>query len=139
MNTRTYQWFVARGRIAVTSDANCVILEIDPEGSACCVMTAQDASEIAGFITEHARTLWEASNNVPEPEASVTEDSPRSYRLRSQSGVLALAIHQTKPLIGVTFEGSAQCVLTVTQAVALVQLIGNLLANISRAPLENGA
>jgi hypothetical protein len=130
LNTQGYKWLVARGTITVVKDAERVSIEADPEGSAYCVMTAQDASEIAGIITEQARSLWEASQKVTEPKA-ITEGDVRSNRLTTDSGVWSLVAHESKPLIALTYDGQGACMLTVTQSVALVQLIEHMLENLS--------
>ena len=126
MNTRTYKWLVARGTISVAIDSKHVALEPDPEGSAYCVLTAQDAREIANIITELARTLWEASDKLPEPQAVVEADS-RSSKLRTASGAVSLIAHESKPLIALAYDGQGAPMLNVTQAVAFVQLIERML------------
>jgi hypothetical protein len=111
-----------RGRVAVKSDSTHVVLEVDPEGSASCVLTVQDANEIAGFIAEHAKVLWEASGRAQGPQPSA-EGTPRSYRLRTESGALVLAFHDTQSLIALSHEDGNLCKLTVAQAVAFVQIV----------------
>ena len=53
----TYHWVVVRGSITVSRNESRVVLRADPDGSAYCVMTAQDAGEIASIVTELARGL----------------------------------------------------------------------------------
>jgi len=50
-----YQWFVVRGRISLWSEAPNVMLEFDPEGSAYCVLSAKDASELAQIVMDRGR------------------------------------------------------------------------------------
>ena len=96
------------------------------------MMNAQDAREIAGIVTEHARALWDVSGKPSEPKASV-EGAERSYRLKSESGTLALVANDTKPFIALSYEGTVPCKLTVTQGVTLVQVIDHLVQLISGA------
>ena len=44
---KIYQWLLVRGQVSIWSEASNVILELNPEGSAYCVLSLQDASEIA--------------------------------------------------------------------------------------------
>jgi hypothetical protein len=132
LNARTYKWLVARGTITVARDLTHVAVEADPEGSAYCVMTAQDANEIAGIITEQARALWDASDKLPESQASVEGDA-RSSKLKTASGVVSLIAHESKPLIALSYDGQGAFLLNVTQAVALVQLIEHMLRELSAA------
>ncbi|MBB3197287.1 hypothetical protein [Roseateles terrae] len=127
-----YKWLVARGTVTIVQESNLLSVDIDPEGSASCVLTSQDAQEIAHIITERARSIWEASDRSPEPKASVDGDS-RAFRLTVASGVVTLIAHDSKPFLALSYDGQGAALLTVTQAVALVQLIQHLLRELPEA------
>jgi len=64
------------------------MLELDPEGSAYCVLSAQDAVEIAGIFTGEARAIWENSAKQNTDPARVDGDITKSCKLWTATGVL---------------------------------------------------
>jgi hypothetical protein len=76
-----YQWFVQTGRIGIWLDGAQVCLEVDSEGSEACVLTRQDAEEVARILTELSRKLWLASPDRTEPFVpQVKTLTPYSYQ-----------------------------------------------------------
>lgn len=132
MSQRSFQWLVVRGRIGVSTDDVHVLIEIDPEGSAYCVLDTQDAREIAEIVADVAKALRDVSAKTPEPQA-VVEGGPGTVILRSETGVLTLIADDTRSLVAVSYEGAVPCQLTVTQAVALVQIIDSVVDELDRA------
>jgi hypothetical protein len=130
--TNSYQWFVVRGKAALYSDSAKVVLELDPEGSAYCVLSAQDAAEIAAIISEKAQAIWNASDQLPAEPARVDGDVHRSCRLWTEPGFLEVIAHDSEPLVALVYDGGAQCKLDVTRAVALVQILQYMSAAIER-------
>jgi len=112
-----------------------VVLELDPEGSAYCVLSAQDASEIAAIIAEEARTVWDVSEKSPAEPARIEGDVHTSCRLWVEPGILEVIAHDSAPLIALVFDSGAQCKLDVTRAVALVQVLQYMSDAIKQKPL----
>ena len=132
--TQVHQWFVARGRIGVSSLGAEVHVELDPEGSAYCVLSARDASEIADIITQHARSIWGLLPEADVRPAQVSWDSNASCLLVAESGVLVVTAHDSKPFVAVDHEANAVCRMNVTQAIALVQVLQKMAASVDRPP-----
>jgi hypothetical protein len=126
------QWFVVRGKASLHRESSKVVLELDPEGSAYCVLSAQDASEIAAIISEEAQAIWNASDQSPVEPARVDGDVHKSCRLWAEPGVLEVIAHDSEPLVALVYDGGAQCKLDVTRAIALVQILQYMSAAIER-------
>jgi len=129
---KSYQWFVVRGKVSLHSDSSKVGLELDPEGSAYCVLSAQDASEIAAIICEEAQAIWKVSDQLPAEPARIEGDVHKSCRLWAEPGVLEVIAHDSEPLMALVYDGGAQCKLDVTRAIALVQILQYMSAAIER-------
>lgn len=121
---KVYQWLVVRGRVAIRGEDSRVFVELDPEGSAYCVLSAQDAQEISGIINDLAKAIWQASDKSPEPPANVDGDVYKACGLKTETGVLQMIAHDSMPLLAMSFDGTTSCDMNVTQAVALVQILG---------------
>lgn len=121
--SKIHQWHVVRGRASIWSEPSKVMLELDPEGSAHCVFSMQDAIEIAGIVADEARAIWEASEKQGSNPARVEGDVSKSCSLWVGSRLLKLIIHDSEPLIAVIFDSDSRCELDVTCAIALVQVL----------------
>ena len=121
--SKIHQWFVVRGRLGISSEGNAILLELDPEGSAYCVLSAQDANEIAGIVANEARSVWDASERAFDRVAQVEGDASASCKLATESGVLQAMVHDSKPLVALAFDAGAVCRMDVAQAIALVQIL----------------
>ena len=121
--SKIHQWLVVRGRISIWSESSNVVLELDPEGSAYCVLSSQDAVEIAGIITTEARATWDSSKKQSAEPARVEGDVQKSCKLWVGSNVLQFVAHDTQPLVALILDTGSRCELDVTRAVALVQLL----------------
>lgn len=130
MLPKVYQWFVVRGRAAIRSEDGLIWLELDPEGSACCVLSAQDAHEIAQILTQEARTLWEACRGGASVAAKVEGDPASSCRMALARGTLQAVVHATQPLIALSLDAGSDCQMDVSQAVALVQVLQHMVATL---------
>ncbi len=128
--SKVYQWLLVRGRVAIRSENSKIILELDPEGSAYCVLSAQDARDIAGIIADDARTIWEASGKVHDQAASIEGDVYKSCRLTVESGVLQVMVHDAEPFVAVTFDSKSVCGMNVAQSVAFVQILHYMIETI---------
>jgi hypothetical protein len=131
MQNRSYQWFVVRGRIGISIDSTHLNIAFDAEGAASCIMSEQDATEIAGLVAEQAKILWDASDKSPEPTVEIQGDVHSDCELRYASGALRIVIHDTKPLIAVFSEGAGICKFSISEAVALVQILKYMCISIS--------
>ena len=120
---KKYQWFVVRGKAVLYRESDNVVLALDPEGSSYCVLSSRDAVEIAAIISEEARIIWEASDQLPAEPARVEGDVHQSCRLWVQGGVLEVIAHDTQPLVALLYNGGVHCKLDVTRAIALVQIL----------------
>lgn len=121
--SKIHHWLVARGRMSISSEEAEILLELDPEGSAYCVLSVQDANEIAGIVAEVARSLWERSEGAIDRPAQVEGDTSLSCRLATEAGLLQVMVHDSKPFVAVSYELGSACRLNVAQAVALVQIL----------------
>jgi hypothetical protein len=121
---KVHQWLVVRGRVTIRGEDSRVVVELDPEGSAYCVLSTQDAHEISGIISDLARAIWQRHGESPEPPATVDGDVYKACRLMTETGVLQVIAHDSMPLMAISFNGSSSCDMNVTQAVALVQILG---------------
>ena len=124
--SKTFQWLVVRGRVGIRSEDSRVILELDPEGSAYCVLSAQDTQEISAIITDQARTIWEASDVAQEPPAEIDGNAYQACSLRTESGTLQLIVHDSMPLLALSLQSGTSCSMNITQAVALVQILQHM-------------
>jgi len=120
---KIHQWLVVRGRASIWSESPKIVLELDPEGSAYCVLSAQDAVEIAGIFAGEARAIWESSEKQNADPARVEGDITKSCKLWTATGVLQLIVHDTEPLIAIILDSGSRCELDVTRAIALVQVL----------------
>jgi len=121
--SKIHQWLVVRGRTSIWSESSKIVLELDPEGSSYCVLSAQDAMEIAEIFAGEARAIWESSEKQNADPARVEGDVTKSCRLWTLTGVLQLIVHDTEPLIAIIFDSGSRCELDVTRAIALVQVL----------------
>ena len=133
--SKNYQWFLVRGKISLWRQAPHVVIELDPEGSAYCVLSEQDASEIAEIIAEEAQTIWAASEQSPSEPARIEGDVHTSCRLWAEPGILEIIAHDSEPLIALVFDSNAPCKLDLTRAVALVQVLRYMSDAMKRKPL----
>jgi hypothetical protein len=130
--SKIHQWLVVRGRAAIWKEDAEIFLELDPEGSAYCVLSVQDAQEIAGIIAGEARVIWENSKETLGQAAEVEGDSSASCTLLVLSGVLQVMIHDVEPLVAISFESNSVCRMDVAQAVALVQILRRMAEVVER-------
>lgn len=130
--SKIHQWLVVRGRAAIWEKCSEIFLELDPEGAAYCVLSVQDAQEIAGIIAGEARVIWENSKEVLGQAAEVEGDSSASCKLQVRSGVLQVMIHNVEPLVAISFDSNSVCRMDVAQAVALVQILQRMAEVVER-------
>lgn len=103
-----------------------VVLSFDPEGSAYCVLSTQDADDIADIIAREARAIWESSEAPAHEPARVEGDIRQSCRLWTRPGSLQAVAHDAKPLIALAFDSDFDCKLNATDGVALVQILQHM-------------
>ncbi len=105
MTDSTYQWLVRRGRIGLALDADAaeVELQVDPEGSNFCVLTPQDAGEVAQILTQFARSLWERFQHQPELHGTAgaheIDASSAAMTWQTEAGPLEVEINAGQDLI----------------------------------------
>ncbi|TXI92683.1 MAG: hypothetical protein E6Q34_06275 [Burkholderiaceae bacterium] len=121
--SKIYQWLVIRGQASIWSESSKVMLELDPEGSAYCVLSVQDAKEMAEIVANEARVIWDTSDNKNAVPARVEGDIRQSCKLWVESGVLQLVVHDSQPLVALINDSGTRVVLDITRAVALVQIL----------------
>jgi hypothetical protein len=129
-----YQWLVVRGRLAISQRDSAIALELDPEGSAYCVLSIQDAREIAEIVTDVARTIWQASGAAPGPAARLEGDVHSRCTLLLVSGALQVMAHDEQPLIALAFESGQACHLSLAEATALVQILRHMTQALEARP-----
>ena len=121
-----YQALVEKGRVGMWLDGAHLCLEVDPEGSAACVLTRQDAEEVAQVMTGLWRELYQASPKRTEPFAPTVETlSPTSYQWALPSARLTIAIEEMRMTIRAEPPGAI--LLSVDRAVEVIQIIERLL------------
>jgi hypothetical protein len=126
---------VARGRLGISSGKEDILLELDPEGSAYCVLVGQDVIEIADILASESRSIWEASDRVMGRPAQVDGDPNTSCRLTTETGTLQATVHESRPLVAIAYDSGTHCRMDVAQAVALVQILQRMAATVAdRAP-----
>lgn len=128
--SKIHQWFVSRGRLAISTEGTESILELDPEGSAYCVLSIQDAEEIAGIVENEARSLWNSSGGEGNRPAQVDGEVNVACQLVTESGVLQAMVHDSKPFVALSFEPGSVCRMNVAQAIALVQILRRMMTTI---------
>jgi hypothetical protein len=124
---QVHQWLVKSGRLAISSDADRICVEVDPEGAGACSLTAQDAREVVQILTVHARALWESAAPQSPYIQSLQALSESAYRWQTESGVLTVLKPAEVAEIAISFEGTSPCRLTVGEAVEVIQIIEHLL------------
>jgi len=124
--SKKYRWLLVQGTISLWSQSPNVLLEFDAEGSAYCVLSAEDASELAEIITKEARAIWEDSEKLAAVPARVEGNIQRSCKLWTEKGALEAIAHDSEPLIALLFAAGPRCELDVTRAVALVQILQSM-------------
>lgn len=132
--SKIHQWFVARGRLSISTEGTAILLELDPEGSAYCVLSVQDAYEIADIVANEARSIWEASDRVNDRPAQVDDDANVSRMLVPEAGALQATAHDSKPFVALSLEIGSVCRLDVAQAIALVQILQNMASAVEKRP-----
>jgi len=118
--------------LGISSEGASILLELDPEGSAYCVLSVQDANEIGDIVANEARSIWEASDRVNGRPAQVDGDASVSCRLVTQSGVLQATAHDSKPFVALAYEKGTICRMDVSQAIALTQILQRMAATVDK-------
>lgn len=121
-----HQWLVQQGRLGISSQDQWVSIDVDPEGAEACLLTIQDALEVAGLIATHARDVWERVDQSQRLEQSFQLDGDDGYCWQTEGGVLSISRPMVAPEIRFRYTGSLPCHITVGQAVELVQLLERL-------------
>jgi hypothetical protein len=130
--SKTYQWFVVRGRVSIWRESSIIILELDPEGSPYSVLSAQDALEIAEIITEEARVIWDRSEKRLTEPARIEGDIQKSCKLWADSATLQVVAHDSQPLVALSLDSGSRCELDISCAVALVQILQSMVQSMER-------
>ncbi|MBX3628017.1 MAG: hypothetical protein KF892_23615 [Rhizobacter sp.] len=129
---KIHQWLVKIGRLAISSDAGAVLLEVDSEGALACLLTPQDAYEVAEILALHARAIWESGTQANEYKASYEAISTSAYRWEMTSGELLISVVPEQAALSISCTAENPCHLTVGQAVEIVQVIQQLLGQLSK-------
>ena len=129
--SKVHQWLVVRGRLAIWSEGPVILLELDPEGSAYCVLSAQDAKEIAEIIANEAEPIWEASGRALDRAAQIDGDVAASCKLSTEAGTLAAMVHDVQPLVALAYDSGAVCRMNVVQAISLAQILQHMIQTLA--------
>lgn len=121
--------------MGISSEGSAILIELDPEGSAQCVLSVQDANEIAGIVASEARSIRDASDRVIDRPAQVDGDASASCKLVTETGVLHAIAHDSKPLVALACESGSVCRMDVAQAIALVQILQRMAATAEKGQL----
>lgn len=124
--SKIHHWLIVRGQASIWVESSKIMLELDPQGSPYCILSIQDAEEIAEIITNEACTLWDASDKKSSSTPKVEGDVQHSCKLWVESEYLQLAIHNLQPLIALINDSGKRVELDVSCAVALVQILQHM-------------
>ena len=128
MNT-TYQWLVRRGRLGLYLDGDYAELEVDPQGHDSCELTARDASEIAGILTQFGHAIWNTSPKGGDYQQSVTMQPDNIYAWDTDAGSLRVSLTNCQDGIQMSLnETVAKCRLGVGPIVEVVQVLDHLVS-----------
>jgi hypothetical protein len=136
-----HQWFVKQGRLSISSSDETISIEIDPEGAEACILTLQDALEVADVVSSHAKNVWEKSDRSAPYIQSYQEHREGVYHWQTERGALTILRSAGSREVQVHYTGKQPCELSVGQAVELIQLLQRLAqhhtsAEPMHAPLE---
>lgn len=124
--SQVHQWFVKQGRLGISSRDQWVSIEVDPEGAEQCLLTLQDATEVAGVIASHAKAVWERVGQTQPFKQSFEAVGESAYRWRTEGGDLSISRPVGAHEVSFHYVGQSPCRVTVGQAVELVQLLEHL-------------
>lgn len=134
-----YHWLVKQGRLKLSADEHEIVLEVDTEGASACVLTQQDALEVAGILTELARSIWERSDQSASFAPSLVMVSESACRWTTDDGDLTLFALPDADDVGLAFSGSGVCRLGVHKVVEVVQILQWLATLSAGSPLAEAA
>ena len=130
---QVHQWLVKQGRLGISASDRFVSIDVDPQGAPDCLLTLQDAEEVAAIVALHARAIWEGSDPSAPYEQSYEEHGEMGYRWTTAGGSLTIQRIDGQPEVRLRYAGTQPCLLTVGQAVELIQLL-QLLVQVQVAP-----
>jgi hypothetical protein len=123
---KTYHWFVQKGRIGLWLDGGRVHLDIDPEDSPACVLTRQDAEEVAQILNDLSYELWTSSGS---PEMTVFPKfnaiKPFFYELDLPENHLVIGIENY--WMTIQAEPPGEIHLSVGKTIQIIQIMEHLL------------
>jgi|WetSurMetagenome_2_1015567.scaffolds.fasta_scaffold162863_1 hypothetical protein len=124
--SQTYQWLVQKGRIGMWLDGAHVHLEVDPEDSHACVLTRQDAEEVAQILYDMSYELWKASPPRDTPFSQIFKTTkPFFYEFDLPVNHLFIGIENS--WMTIQAEPPGEILLSVDQTVQIIQILEHLL------------
>ncbi len=121
-----HQWLVRQGRIGLMTTDTHVVLDIDPEGAEACVLTVQDAQEVAVLLTTHAQSLWSSFAEPPAWQRTVEQTGSGVFRWALADATISVHTSADAVVLHTTNPGPTR--FDVNQAVELVQVLEHIVA-----------
>lgn len=114
-----HAWCVARGMIVVADDADAVVMQLDePE----CLLTLQDAWELARILERHGRALWDAGVRDARPRIVELGEASAEWQL----GDARLRVHRRGGVVALAWSGLEAVRLQLVPLVELIQVLDRL-------------
>ena len=122
----TYHWFVQKGRIGIWLDGGQVHLDVDPGDNPACVLTRQDAEEVAKVLTDLSYELWVASPSRDTPFSPISKTTkPYFYEFDLPTNHLFIGIENY--WMTIQAESPGEILLCADHAVEIIQIMEHLL------------
>lgn len=129
MSDQVYQWFVARGRVALWIERAQIMLQVDPEHEESCALTTQDVHDISGLLGVLAQHLWEHAGTGASPEISrYRQDGDARYSWARDDEEDQLQVWHEMSLDHVFMRASSDTPqpISLTMAVEIIQVLTHL-------------
>lgn len=122
----TYHWFVQKGRIGIWLDGGQVHLDVDPGDYPACVLTRQDAEEVAQILTDLSYELWMESPPRDTPLSPILKTiKPFFYELDLPVNYLIIGVENY--WMTIQAEPTGEILLSVDRTIEIIQIMEHLL------------
>ena len=123
-----FHWLVVRGSVGLIARGNSIKFSVDPEGSGFCVLSRQDARELAQILTELSRKIWDDFENKADPalgeSGTMTWDqSSESWVWPTTAGSLEVSLNDKRDMIRIGRDLPLSFELLVRPVVELAQVL----------------
>lgn len=127
MQNQVYNWFFQQGSMVMEKSANCIVLQLNTEGNAFCLLTNSDCEEIIDILTTLASQIWEDPGYVRKPYVQqLFRHEGNTYWWQLNESILKVWPSDSDESIAISCEGNSQMQVEVKQVVELIQVLGHL-------------